>query len=162
MSRSVRKIFCQNPFELEKDGRIRRMDQALPDSGFGLFNKIRNCICLGGGSYALSGLLSELTAGSHREQRRKRLERVLTEFDLFVMEAGLVRLAPGLTVKEMYPREERTASPSERLKKVEASMGKGYDEELFPEDSRQMDQTAAQRLREEIRSENLKALDGLC
>lgn len=159
MSKNRKKIFCQSPFELENDERIRRMDRLLPDSGFGVFIKIRNRISRGGGAYALSGIMSELTASS--QKRRRRVERVLTEFDLFVVEDGMVRLAPGLTVKEMYPRGERTGSPSERLKKVQESMSRGYDEELFPEEMQRMDAAAAAALNEEIRSENQKALEAL-
>lgn len=159
MSKNRKKIFCQSPFELENDERIRRMDRLLPDSGFGVFIKIRNRISRGGGSYALSGIMSELTASS--QKRRRRVERVLTEFDLFVVEDGMVRLAPGLTVKEMYPRGERTESPSERLKKVQESMSRGYDEELFPEEMQRMDAAAAAALSQEIRSENQKALEAL-
>ena len=155
----MKKIFCQNPFELENDARILRMERQLPDSGFGLFIKIRNRISRGGGAYALSGIMSELTAGKGSRQRCRRLERVLTEFDLFVIADGMVHLAPGLTVKEMYPRGERTESPSERLKKVQASREKGYEGELFPEESRAMDDVAAAQLREEIRSENRKAVE---
>lgn len=154
-----KKIFCQHPFELENDPRILRLDKVFPDSGFGVFYKIRNRICLGGGQYALSGIVAEL--GGNNTRRKQRLERVLTDFDLFVIENGMVALAQGLTVSELYPRNARHQSNTDRLKQVQQNIQKGYDGNLFPEESRQMDEEALQKVQSEIRAQNQEQINSI-
>jgi len=152
-----KKIFCQHPYELEQDERMKRLDKKFPDSGHGVFWKIYHRIRLGNGTYPITALYAEIS-GSNK-QRQHRLRCVLTDFDLFIIENNMVTLANGLTISELHPRQDRQPSSSDRLKKIQENIQKGYDNTLFPEESRQMDEEALQRVQEDIREANEEQLN---
>ena len=153
----AKQIFFQHPFELEKDDRMQRLDKALPDSGHGLFWKIYHRVRLGGGKYPVSGLYAEL-AGDN-ERRKKRLFRVLNQFNLFCIDQGMVELGQNLTISEIRPRESRKDSPREKLQAVQKNINEGYANTLIPDELAQMDQQTLEQVQNEIREQNEKELE---
>ena len=153
----AKSIFFQHPFDLEKDERMQRLDKALPDSGHGLFWKIYHRIRLGGGKYPISGLYAEL-AGNN-QQRKKRLFRVLNQFDLFCISQGMVELGMNLTISEIRPREKRSQGAREKLQAVQRNIHDAYANTLIPDELAQMDQLALENVQTEIREQNEKELD---
>lgn len=153
---SNKKFFFLHPYELENDERMKLLDKKIPDSGMGVFWKIFYRLRRGNGTYALSGLIAEIAGDSRL--RRKRLERVLNEFNLFIIENGMVSLAQGLTVSELRPRHERNISNKDKLKQVQEKIARGYDDTIMPEALRQMDLDALQRVQDDVRIENEKQL----
>ena len=152
-----KKIFCQHPYELEQDERMKRLDKKFPDSGHGVFWKIYHRIRLGNGTYPITALYAEITGNDKR--RRHRLRCVLTDFDLFIIENNMVMLSNGLTISELHPRQERKPSSSDRLKQIQQNIDEGYDSTLFPEDLRAMDNMSIENIKDEIRAQVMAAVE---
>lgn len=151
-----KKYFFQHPYELENDARMKLLDKRMPDSGPGVFWKIFYRLRLGNGTYPLSAIISEI-AGENKV-RRRRVERVLNEFNLFIIENKMVTLANGLTISDIHPRNERKPSTQEKLEKIQQNISEGYDNTLMPDELRQMDETALKKVQSEIREANADQL----
>ena len=151
-----KKYFFQHPYELENDERMKLLDKRIPDAGHGVFWKIFYRLRLGNGTYPVSAIVSEISGDS--KVRRRRVERVLTEFNLFIIENGMVSLATGLTISEIIPRHDRKPSSREKLEKIQQNIAGGYDNTLFPDETREMDEAALLSVQNEIRANNDKEL----
>ena len=152
----MKKLFCQHPYQLEHDERLQLLDRRFPDSGHGMFWKIYHRIKLGNGSYALSALQTELGTDG---KRRKRLQSVLNDFRLFIIENGMVQLSTGLTISDLRPKTERKVTNKEKLQKLQQQLDRGYSGTLLPEDLRRMDEQALQQVQADIQARNQQELN---
>lgn len=125
--------------------------------GTGIFWYIFEKLRLGGGKYPLDSLL---LAANGSESRQRKIKRVLSDFDLFAIENGMVSLQSGLSVADLLPKKRLT--PQNRVAEIHKIM----DEEeqtpnLFPEESRQMLEDALESAKEDIRERNEAELNAL-
>ena len=144
-------IFFQNPFDLDKDPRIQKLKKKMWATGYGIFCMIQKSIHLGKGQYPLSGIQQDI-AGADKAKLTK-VNRVISDFGLFVLENGMVRLAAGLTASEMNPRG-RTHSPAQDQKTLQKRLQTGYEGTIFPDYLQQNDEQQLQVVQSEINEQN--------
>ena len=122
--------------------------------GTGIFWYIFEKLRLGGGKYPLDSLL---LAANGSEPRQRKIKRVLSDFDLFAIENGMVSLQSGLSVADLLPR--RRISPQDKVAEIRQRINDGYDDTFFPEECREMDESALVRTQQEIRDNNARELN---
>ena len=154
-----KKYFFQHPYELENDERYMLLRRKMWCEGTGIFWDVFMRLKRGNSTYPVSAILEEISGG--RDTRKRKVSRVLTEFDLFVIDDGMVSLSTGFTMNELHPRSERKKSSRERLEKIQQSIADGYDDTLFPDETREMDEQALQSVQDEIRENNQAELSSL-
>lgn len=146
--------FFQHPFGLSTEQRMANLHKKMWLEGSGIFWYIFEKLRLGGGKYPLDSIL--LAAGSNASRQRK-IKRVLTEFDLFCIENGMVSLQSGLSVADLLPKKRLT--PQDKVAEIHKAM---EDEAsvpgLFPEESRQMLESALCNAQQTIRDQNAREL----
>lgn len=133
-----------NPYQLYQEPRIQKLYQKMWFTGTGIFEFIYRKIRLGRGVYPLDSIVSE--AGPSKK-RQAQVKRVLTQFDLFVIEHGMVSLRPGLNTSDFIRRE----SLEQKARKASELCTRDYKGEIFPEESRALDRAEAARLEKEVR-----------
>ncbi len=131
-----------------------RLQQSMWLEGIGIFWTIYRQLRLCNGKYPLEALLL-LAKGS--KPRERKIVRVIQEFDLFVIENGIVQLQSGLSAAELNP--DRDVSPRDRVAEIRQRIDSGYDDNLFPDDCKQMDETALVNAQEAIRVQNAEELE---
>lgn len=139
-----------NPYEIYSEPRIRNLFAKMWFTGTGIFDFIYRQIRKGNGRYPLDSLL--LKAGANK-RRHAQMKRVLTDFDLFLIENGMVSLRPGLNTSDFVRRE----SLHSKVLRAQELATRDYRDNIFPEESRAMDRAEAVRLEEEVREANRRA-----
>ena len=141
--------YFHHSFRLEEEPRIMRLQQSLWLEGIGIFWTIYRQLRLCNGKYPLEALLL-LAKGS--KPRERKIIRVVQDFDLFTIENGIVQLQSGLSAAELNP--DRDVSPRDKVAEIRQRINEGYDQTFFPEECREMDQTALERAQQSIRDQN--------
>lgn len=124
--------------------------------GTGIFWYIFEKLRLGGGKYPLDSLL---LAANGSEPRQRKIKRVLTDFDLFAIENGMVSLQSGLSVADLLPK--RRINPQDRVAEIRQRIDDGYEQTFFPEECREMDENALSQAQQEIRDRNEAELQSI-
>jgi len=145
-------IFFQHPYELDKEERIQKLYNKMWFTGVGILEFIYKKLRLGKGSYPLDSILA--TAGD-KKIRRRQIERVLTKFDLFVIDNGMVSLRPGLNMSDFKKRDTLT----KKAKRAAELTQKDYSDNLFPEDAQRMDLAEAEKLNSEVQKAIIEAFE---
>ena len=148
--------YFHHSFRLEEEPRILRLQQSMWLEGIGIFWTIYRQLRLCNGKYPLEALLL-LAKGS--KTRERKIVRVIQDFDLFSIENGIVRLQSGLSVAELNP--DRDVSPRDRVAEIRQRINEGYDNNLFPEDCKQMDESALESAKVDIRQRNQAELHSI-
>ena len=130
-----------------------RLQQSMWLEGIGIFWTIYRQLRLCNGKYPLEAILL-LAKGSNTRERK--IVRVIQDFDLFSIENGIVQLQSGLSAAELNP--DRDISPRDRVAEIRQRIDSGYDDNLFPDDCKQMDESALESAKEDIRERNLNEL----
>lgn len=141
--------FFQHPFGLSAEQRMANLQRKMWFEGTGIFWYIFEKLRLGGGKYPLDSLL---LAANGSEPRQRKIQRVLSDFDLFAIENGMVSLQSGLSVADLLPK--RRISPQDKVAEIRQRIYNGYDDNLFPDDCKEMDESALVRTQQEIRMHN--------
>lgn len=136
-------------FGLEEEPRVQTLFRRMSFEGIGIFDMVVRRVRLGRGLYALDSLL----AMANTETRRRKVKRVLTEFDLFVIENGMVSLREGLSASSF----SKTESIKEKVKKVNEIQKRDYKDTFFPQELQAMDEKAAETINGEIREKVMSA-----
>lgn len=138
-------------FGLEEEPRVQTLFRRMSFEGIGIFDMVVRRVRLGRGLYALDSLLSM----ANTEARRRKVQRVLTEFDLFVVENGMVSLREGLSASSFNKGE----SMKDKVKKVDEIRKRTYTDTFFPEELQAMDEKAADTFNDEIRKKVMRAVE---
>lgn len=141
--------YFHHSFRLEEEPRIMRLQQSMWLEGIGIFWTIYRQLRLCNGKYPLEALLL-LAKGS--KPRERKIIRVVQDFDLFTIENGIVQLQSGLSAAELNP--DRTVSPRDRVAEIRQRIDEGYDDTFFPEECREMDESALCQAQQAIRECN--------
>lgn len=126
-----------------------RLKQKMWLEGIGIFWTIYRQLRLCNGKYPLEAML--LIAKESKPRERK-IICVVQYFDLFSIENGIVQLQSGLSAAELNP--DRNVSPRDKVAEIRQRINEGYDQTFFPEECREMDQTALERAQQSIRDQN--------
>lgn len=148
--------YFHHSFRLEEEPRILRLQQSMWLEGIGIFWTIYRLLRLCNGKYPLDALLL-LAKG--RKSRERKILRVIKNFDLFCIENGIVQLQSGLSAAELNP--DREVSPRDRVAEIRQRISHGYEDDLFPEESRLMDESALHKAQADIRERNGAELQSL-
>ena len=148
--------YFHHSFRLEEEPRILRLQQSMWLEGIGIFWTIYRQLRLCNGKYPLEALLL-LAKGS--KTRERKIVRVIQDFDLFSIENGIVQLQSGLSAAELNP--DRDVSPRDRVAEIRQRINEGYDDTFFPEECRQMDESALKSAKEDIRDRNERELNSI-
>lgn len=148
--------YFHHSFRLEEEPRILRLQQSMWLEGIGIFWTIYRQLRLCNGKYPLEALLL-LAKGS--KTRERKIVRVIQDFDLFSIENGIVQLQSGLSAAELNP--DRDVSPRDRVAEIRQRIDSGYDDNLFPDDCKQMDESALESAKEDNRERNQAELNAL-
>lgn len=148
--------YFHHSFRLEEEPRIMHLQQSMWLEGIGIFWTIYRQLRLCNGKYPLEALLL-LAKGS--KPRERKIVRVIQDFDLFSIENGIVQLQSGLSAAELNP--DRDVSPRDRVAEIRQRIDSGYDDNLFPDDCKQMDESALEYAKEDIRERNHRELNPL-
>lgn len=146
--------YFHHSFRLEEEPRIMRLQQSMWLEGIGIFWTIYRQLRLCNGKYPLEALLL-LAKGS--KTRERKIVRVIQDFDLFSIENGIVQLQSGLSAAELNP--DRDIAPRDRVAEIRQRIDNGYDNNLFPDECKQMDESALDRSVQEIREQNAVEID---
>lgn len=138
-------------FGLEEEPRVQTLFRRMSFEGIGIFDMVVRRVRLGRGLYALDSVL----AMANTEARRRKVKRVLTEFDLFVVENGMVSLREGLSASSFNKGE----SVKDKVKKVSEIQKRTYTDTFFPEELQAMDEKAADTFNDEIRKKVMRAVE---
>lgn len=141
--------YFHHSFRLEEEPRIMHLQQSMWLEGIGIFWTIYRQLRLCNGKYPLEALLL-LAKGS--KTRERKIVRVIQDFDLFSIENGIVQLQSGLSAAELNP--DRDVSPRDRVAEIRQRIESGYEDTFFPEECRQMDESALESAKEDIRERN--------
>lgn len=145
--------YFHNPFELCLEPRVQNLRRRMSFEGMGIFWDIYRLVRLGSGKYALDSIIG-LADG--RPTKERKIGRVLTEFNLFIVENGMVSLQPGLSASDFVTKEKSLTAKA----RMAANIGnEGYDNTLFPEDMQQMDDEARRTLEEQVQTATREAVE---
>lgn len=145
--------YFHNPFELCLEPRVQNLRHRMSFEGMGIFWDIYRLVRLGSGKYALDSIIG-LADG--RPIKERKIGRVLTEFNLFIVENGMVSLQPGLSASDFVTKEKSLTAKA----RMAANTGnEGYDNTLFPEDMQQMDDEARRTLEEQVQTATREAVN---
>lgn len=139
------------PYRLFEEPRVQNMVSKLGTCGKADFVDIYIRIKMCKGVYPLDAVMG--MAGG-KKGHLNRLKRLLTKFELFVIDNGMVSLMEGLRPRDFVRRE----SNQKRTEKVKELEERTYEGTLMPEDLKQMDCEAKEKLKSQIREENEKEL----
>lgn len=130
-----------------------RLQQSMWLEGIGIFWTIYRQLRLCNGKYPLGALLL-LAKGS--KTRERKIVRVIQDFDLFLIENGIVQLQTGLSAAELKPNS--TVPPKDKPGMIRDRIRQGYDDNLFPVECKEMDEDALEQSVQEIRDNNAQEL----
>lgn len=145
-------LFFQHPFRLEEDERIKRLKSKLGFEGMGIFWEVYRRIRLGGGQYPLDSII---LMGGDKASCVKKIRRVLTDYNLFLIDMGMVSMSTGLTVKSFKNTADSVGSLQQKVNEIE---GRSYAGTLMPEELAAMDTQAKEQLQSRIKENNQHAL----
>ena len=145
--------YFHHSFRLEEEPRIMRLQQSMWLEGIGIFWTIYRQLRLCNGKYPLGALLL-LAKGS--KTRERKIVRVIQDFDLFLIENGIVQLQTGLSAAELKPNS--TVPPKDKPGMIRERIRQGYDDNLFPVECKEMDEDALEQSVQEIRDNNAQEL----
>ena len=140
--------YYHQPFALLKEQRVKTLVERMGIVGTGILLHIYLLLRKCGGKYPLDSIMG-LAKG---RQQEKQVTRVLTEFDLFRIDDGIVSLQSGLSAAELRPGS--TVKPKDMAGEIRQKLREGYDGEMFPEEFRQMDSETLVRVNVETREHN--------
>ncbi len=107
------------------------------------------------GKFPLDSILA-LARGKLQE---KKIRSVLNDYDLFTIDNGIVRLQTGLSAAELKPNSN--VLPKDKPGMIRERIRQGYDDNLFPKECKEMDETALDKSVQEIRDNNAQELKSL-
>lgn len=140
--------YYHQPFALLRESRVKALKANMGIEGTGILLHIYLLLRQCNGKYPLDSIMA-LANGKLQE---KKVMKVLNNFDLFLIENGIVQLQTGLSAAELKPNS--TVAPKDKPGLVRQRLRKGYDDTLFPSEIREMDEDALEECAQEIRSKN--------
>lgn len=144
--------YYHQPFALLREQRVKALKANMGIEGTGILLHIYLLLRQCNGKYPLDSIMT-LTKGKLQE---KKVMKVLNNFDLFLIENGIVQLQTGLSAAELKPNN--TMLPKDKSGFVRQRLKKGYDDTLFPSEIREMDEDALEQSVQEIRDNNAQEL----
>lgn len=140
--------YYHQPFALLRESRVKALKANMGIEGTGILLHIYLLLRQCNGKFPLDSILA-LARGKLQE---KKIRCVLNDYDLFVINNGIVQLQTGLSAAELKPNS--TVAPKDMPGFVRQRLKKGYDDTLFPSEMREMDETALDKSTQEIRNQN--------
>lgn len=140
------------PFALLREPRVRQLQQRMGIDGTGILLHIYMLLRQCNGKFPLDSILA-LARGKLQE---KKIRSVLNDYDLFTIDNGIVQLQTGLSAAELKPNS--TVPPKDKPGMIRERIRQGYDDNLFPAECKQMDETALDLSVQEIRNQNAEEL----
>lgn len=141
------------PFALLREPRVQVLKQRMGIDGTGILLHIYMLLRQCNGKFPLDSILA-LARGKLQE---KKIRSVLKDFDLFTIDNGIVQLQTGLSAAERKPNS--TVPPKDKPGMIRERIRQGYDDNLFPVECKQMDETAPDLSVQEIRDQNAEELN---
>lgn len=148
-------LYYHAPFALLREPRVQMLKQKMGIDGTGILLHVYMLLRQCNGKFPLDSILA-LARGKLQE---KKIRSVLNDYDLFVINNGIVQLQTGLSAAELKPNS--TVPPKDKPGYVRQRLKKGYDDTLFPSEMREMDQVALVQSEQEIRDKNAAEIDSL-
>lgn len=145
--------YYHQPFALLREQRVKALKACMGIEGTGILLHIYLLLRQCNGKYPLDSIMS-LAKGKLQE---KKVMKVLNNFDLFLIENGIVQLQTGLSAAELKPNS--TIAPKDKPGFVRQRLKKGYDDALFPSEIREMDEDALELSVQEIRDQNSEEIN---
>lgn len=136
------------PFALLREPRVQVLKQRMGIDGTGILLHIYMLLRQCNGKFPLDSILA-LARGKLQE---KKIRSVLNDYDLFSIDNGIVQLQTGLSAAELKPNS--TVPPKDKPGMIRNRIRQGYDDNLFPVECKQMDETALDQSVQEIRTKN--------
>lgn len=136
------------PFALLREPRVQVLKERMGIDGTGILLHIYMLLRQCNGKFPLDSILA-LARGKLQERK---IRSVLHDFDLFSIENGIVQLQTGLSAAELRPGS--TVPPRDRPGIIRERIRQGYDDNLFPTECKQMDETALDQSILDIRHQN--------
>lgn len=136
------------PFALLREPRVQMLKQRMGIDGTGILLHIYMLLRQCNGKFPLDSILA-LARGKLQE---KKIRSVLNDYDLFTIDNGIVQLQTGLSAAELKPNS--TVPPKDKPGMIRNRIRQGYDDNLFPVECKQMDETALEQSVQEIRTKN--------
>lgn len=146
-------LYYHAPFALLREPRVQVLKQKMGIDGTGILLHVYMLLRQCNGKFPLDSILA-LARGKLQE---KKIRSVLNDYDLFVINNGIVQLQTGLSAAELKPNS--TVAPKDMPGFVRQRLKNGYDDTLFPTEMREMDETALASSQESIRTRNAQELD---
>lgn len=140
--------YYHQPFALMREQRVKALKASMGIEGTGILLHVYLLLRQCNGKYPLDSIMA-LAKGKMQE---KKVLKVLNNFDLFLIENGIVQLQTGLSAAELKP--DSTVAPKDKPGFVRQRLKKGYDDTLFPSEMREMDECALEQCTKEIREQN--------
>lgn len=140
------------PFALLREPRVQVLKQRMGIDGTGILLHIYMLLRQCNGKFPLDSILA-LARGKLQE---KKIRSVLNDYDLFTIDNGIVQLQTGLSAAELKPNS--TVPPKDKPGMIRERIRQGYDDNLFPAECKQMDETALDLSVQEIRNQNAEEL----
>lgn len=148
--------YYHQPFALLREQRVRQLQQKMGIDGTGILLHIYLLLRQCNGKYPLDSILA-LARGRLQE---KKIRSVLNDFDLFTIDNGIVQLQTGLSAAELKPNS--TVPPKDKPGMIRERIRQGYDDNLFPVECKEMDESALDKSVQEIKEQNEAELNQLC
>lgn len=145
-------LYYHAPFALLREPRVQMLKQKMGIDGTGILLHVYMLLRQCNGKFPLDSILA-LARGKLQE---KKIRSVLNDYDLFVINDGIVQLQTGLSAAELKPNS--TVPPKDKPGIVRQRLRNGYDDTLFPSEMREMDEEALVAANEEIRERNASEL----
>lgn len=146
-------LYYHAPFALLREPRVQVLKQRMGIDGTGILLHVYMLLRQCNGKFPIDSILA-LARGKLQE---KKIRSVLNDYDLFVINNGIVQLQTGLSAAELKPNS--TVPPKDKPGFVRQRLKKGYDDTLFPSEMREMDETALDNSVQEIRDRNAAELN---
>lgn len=147
--------YYHQPFALLREQRVKALKASMGIEGTGILLHIYLLLRQCNGRYPLDSIMA-LAKGKLQE---KKVMKVLNNFDLFLIENGIVQLQTGLSAAELKPNS--SVAPKDKPGFVRQRLKKGYDDTLFPSEIREMDEDALEQSVQEIRDQNSEELSSI-
>ena len=141
------------PFALLREPRVQVLKRRMGIDGTGILLHIYMLLRQCNGKFPLDSILA-LARGKLQE---KKIRSVLNDYDLFTIDNGIVQLQTGLSAAELKPNS--TVPPKDKPGIIRERIRHGYDDNLFPVECKQMDESALASSQESIRTHNAQELD---
>ena len=144
--------YYHQPFALLRESRVKTLKANMGIEGTGILLHIYLLLRQCNGKYPLDSIMG-LAKGKLQEQK---VRKVLNNFNLFQIENGIVQLQTGLSAAELKPNS--TVPPKDKPGMIRERIRQGYDDNLFPVECKEMDESALDKSVQEIRDQNAREL----